>query len=464
MLACLGLGALGVSTEARAGQYPYTNETSLDATDVSSQAAPHLADLDGDGDLDVMLVGYDSLWWYENVDGLQTDMQERRIDPALMGVDRAVVRDMDADGDLDVIATGRGVRWYENVENAAAFTVHSIDAEDIEGEVDVGDVDGDGDQDVLLADYYSEELHWYTNPGAGVDDWGAAKVIPSSQYGTDAILVADVDGDGRSELLAAENDGELFELFRYEDGPWSSAPLDIGSGVVEMRAADLDADGDLDVLCGQERHAIVMRNLGDGVFGYEQLADNGNVIIEFRLGLGDVDVDGDDDIVAVTHNGSNAIHWYPNDGGTYGAAQTIVNEFYNSWGMDVADADCDGDADIVAHGDTFGWTVLMLTNETANGGACSGGTDDTGGTDGGTDDGDPDDGGTAADETGGADDAPADVDDGGEVDDGGDDATSGAMQDDDEGGGGLCSIDRRAPIGTLALFGLLAIVARRRCA
>ena len=450
--------------KADAALFPYTGETSLDVTDLYSGGIPRFVDLDGDGDQDVVLATSTDLWWYENTGALTGDMQERSIDPTLTVVDDFTVHDLDGDGDVDVMASGgNGVRWFENIEGASTFVTHTIDAEGLDGDIDAGDVDGDGDIDVILAESYDDRVLWYVNPGDAAT-WAAPTEIPTAQNGADVLLVFDADGDGRSDVLVSAEDYAL-RLLRYDGGPWIEQAIDPGSGAIDMRAVDIDDDGDLDVLCGQARHAVILTNLGDSLFGIDQLDDSGNLIIDFRLDHGDVDLDGDVDIVAVTHGGEQAIRWYANEGTSWGAPQTILDGFYNSRGMDVADADCDGDADIVAHGDDGSWRVALMPNEHAAGpGQCDGGGGDTTGGDestGGGDDSPDDSGGDeAADTTDGP--VATTAPDGGSA--GGDEDSGGPEQDDDEGGGGgLCSVGPKSgtPVGATALL-VLAFVGRRR--
>jgi MYXO-CTERM domain-containing protein len=450
---------------AGAALFPYTGESSLGVTELYATANPLFVDLDGDGDQDVVVATSTDLWWYENEVGLVADMQERSVDPTLTVLSDVSAHDIDGDGDLDLVASGgNGVRWYENVESGATFVAHPIDAEGLDGQIDAGDVDGDGDLDVILADSYDDRVLWYVNPG-NADDWAAPTEIPTAQVGAGVLLVLDADGDGRSDILVSDGEDYVLRLLRYDGGPWMEQAIDPGSGAIDMRAVDIDDDGDLDVLCGQARHAVLLSNLGDGLFGVEQLDDSGSNIIDFRLDHGDVDLDGDDDIVAVTHGSEQAIRWYANEGGTYGAPQTILDELYSSAGMDVGDADCDGDADIVVHGSAGSWRVALLPNEHAAGpGECDGGGADTGGADetgggvdesgsGGDDAADTSEGPvTSADEAGGT---SSDADDGG---------SSGPAQDDDDDGGGLCSVtpERGAPIATMAIFVLALAGGRRR--
>ena len=314
--------ALLLPAVSQAGEYPFTTENILDSDDALNGAKPQLADLNGDGHEDVLLVGYYYLQWYENGGNFGEPMQERMVDPQIEP-DDAAVADVDGDGDLDIVASGDGLRWYENVENAAAFKAHVIsDDEGVEGDVDIGDIDGDGDMDVVIADYWADENHWYANPGDPTEDWGNVKVIPSDMYDAIQVLVADFDGDGKDDVLSASE--AYFSLLRYQDGPWAEDVLDGRHGDHEpaggrrrwrrrpRRAARRED-------CGR----VIMRNLGDGLFGEEEIENSGNLVASYQMDMGDVDGDGDDDLIIVMNDYDQAIHYYPNEDGEWGEPQLI---------------------------------------------------------------------------------------------------------------------------------------------
>ena len=79
-----------------------------------------LADLDGDGDQDVLSasVGDDKIAWYENTDGLGTFGPQQVITTSVAGAMAVYTADLDGDGDVDVLSASLGdnkVAWYENM-------------------------------------------------------------------------------------------------------------------------------------------------------------------------------------------------------------------------------------------------------------------------------------------------------------------------------------------------------------
>jgi len=181
-----------------------------------------------------------------------------------------VAADMDGDGDLDVVASdrkgaNRGCLWLENPGPAMARTawpVHRIGAGDREVMfLCVVDLDQDGLLDVLTATA-ARELVYYRCEAAGGRLWRAFPIALPADAGTGkAVTVADVDQDGRLDIVVScENAGGrsgvlwLSYLNSVTDPLWAAHDISGSAGgkfdLVEL--VDLDADGDLDVITCEE--------------------------------------------------------------------------------------------------------------------------------------------------------------------------------------------------------------------
>ena len=121
------------------------------------------ADLDGDGDLDV--VGAFSLhddlsWWENNGDGAWT---RHVVASAISSPQRLHAADVDGDGDLDLLVIGGAVVWYEN-DGWANFLRRTIDGAGAAGAAAV-DFDRDGDVDLITTRWFPANLRWWENAG-----------------------------------------------------------------------------------------------------------------------------------------------------------------------------------------------------------------------------------------------------------------------------------------------------------
>jgi hypothetical protein len=212
-------------------------------------------DIDGDGDLDVFHSGYGHMSrWYANLAGNGTTWV-LAVPP--FGGNSGALADIDGDGDLDLASATASffvpenkTSWTENVVgNGAVWSTHTISTEEIRPVVvTTGDIDGDGDVDFAQS-ATGVPLQWRINGGAG-SSW-TVQSVPG--IGLLAITV-DLDRDGDLDMPWAFGAGNTFGWHENRNGfgsEWLAHTLPLTSGVGTPRvigAADLDRDGDVDLL------------------------------------------------------------------------------------------------------------------------------------------------------------------------------------------------------------------------
>jgi len=213
---------------------PQTIYTDIGIEDLSIVAA----DLDRDTDMDVAFVrgSGTEIVWAENRNGLGA------FDPPLLigqfpnGTVRSIaVGDFNGDQDQDVLAsyscatTGcssdpdpflRRIVWYENMDGNGGFGIEQIVSTDVGAPFPVlgGDLDGDGDLDVITSDVVSSSVEWFENVD-GVGTFGPPTVVTSAAFqvvGVDAVRAHDLDGDGDLDLLSASQSDD--KIAWYENG------------------------------------------------------------------------------------------------------------------------------------------------------------------------------------------------------------------------------------------------------
>ena len=165
------------------------------------------ADVDGDGDMDV-LSGHYNIAWYEN-DGSESFTPHTISTSAASSV---YAIDLDDDGDMDVVGSSAGsVGWYEN-DGSGSFATHKICNHYYHREfrsVYALDVDGDGDMDVVTASYSpNEKIMWYENDGS---QYFNHHIIADSVIGARSVSAADIDGDGDMDVLSGHNNIAWYE-------------------------------------------------------------------------------------------------------------------------------------------------------------------------------------------------------------------------------------------------------------
>jgi len=149
----------------------------------------HAADVDGDGDTDIMSVAcYDNhiLWW-ENTNGNGTSWTEHFIENYFVGAWSIYSADMDGDGDMDVLGAAPPidfVAWWSNNDGSGTdWTRHIVDSSfDGAGDVYAADINGDGIADVLGAAALAEDITWWD-----VNGFEASGDLTSSILDTDAM-------------------------------------------------------------------------------------------------------------------------------------------------------------------------------------------------------------------------------------------------------------------------------------
>lgn len=222
-------------------------------------------DMNGDGLVDIAVSSRNenTIGWYENSGNNAFNPTIRTITTSLNGAYSIKLADMDGDGDLDAVgaaSAGNDVFWYENM-NAAGTTwsaAKSIDNNLASGvrSIAVGDIDGDGDLDVAGAIYGTDTIAWYENTNGDASAFSRRTVHFSGDSDRAFnVDLADMDGDGDLDVIWAADKGTSGNLaWSRNDGgapniSWTYIPVDaaVNRGY-SVDAADLDGDGYLDFL------------------------------------------------------------------------------------------------------------------------------------------------------------------------------------------------------------------------
>jgi hypothetical protein len=246
----------------------------LPMMDVGAESIPAVVDLDGDGDLDLLLSnkiepGDDTrsrVHVFENEGGARAPRLRANgaldLPPAFHHA--PAFGDLDADGDEDMVlgSWGASVAWYRNeggrgvtslvlVDSAAAVIGRGSNVTPA-----LADLDADGDLDLLVGEA-AGTLNFFRNEGSRREPRFqlVTELYESIDVGRrSAPALADLDGDGRVELLVgSESEGvALFRKSSGGDGRFQrdrSLTLDVPA-LAAPAAGDLDGDGDLDLVVG----------------------------------------------------------------------------------------------------------------------------------------------------------------------------------------------------------------------
>lgn len=316
------------------------------------------ADLDNDGDLDVISAGANggSDWinWNENLGGGQFGPKQL-ISTLPENTYCIHAGDMDNDGDMDVLSAsiydGR-IGLFENLGVGLFDTLQTL-TDDLGSAtfVSAADLEGDGDLDVLWATQSNSSVGWIENLG-GNQFSSITALSGGSTWAAKCVRAADIDGDGDMDVLSASSSDDKIAWYENLGGLVFGSQQIISNqadGARSVYFADLDQDSDLDVLSASvdDNKIAWYENLGDGLFGTEQIITL-DAIAAWSVYSADLDLDGDMDVLSASFNG-NKLSWYENLGsGDFGIQQVIFSPAWSAMCITAADLDDDGDMDVLA--------------------------------------------------------------------------------------------------------------------
>jgi len=332
-----------------------------------------VADIDGDGDVDIVTrlgetASSDAAGiavWCENLGG-GGSFTQHTIGNSLEYVKDIVVADFDRDQRPDVAMRmdSRTQLWLQ--EPGGTWTEVLLNHPAHEG-LETGDLDMDGDPDLILngfwfptpntpaaarvAGNYSQTLidtAWFSQGG----DWTADSC---------KVVVGDFDGDGTNDVAFSQSERPGFQVAWYRSaqpngaGPWIKHNVTAVDYCHNLQAADWDLDGDVDLLVGgmirsQHKGLKLMLNNGGGTAWTEFVIQSEG---SYSAEVGDIDNDGDLDVVGIRNWNAAPTYIYRNNAGggpslDFWLYKEVSAAHVRTFGLCFPDADQDGDLDIAS--------------------------------------------------------------------------------------------------------------------
>jgi hypothetical protein len=307
-------------------------------------SSPALGDIDGDGDIEVVVGSDDNkvyAWHHDgsNVHGWpKTTGDDVCSSPAL--------GDIDGDGDIEVVIGSEDDKVYAWHHDGSTVTGWPETTDGIYwySSTALGDIDGNGDTEVVIGSStgYDGKVYAWHHDGSTVTGW--PKKVGGSVYSSPAL--GDIDGDGGIEVVIGSStgyDGEVY-AWHHDGSTVTGWPTTTGIAVSSSPAlGDIDGDGDIEVVVGSwDAKVYAWHHDGSNVTGWPKKV-GGSVYSSPALG----DIDGDGDVEVVVGSFNREVHAWHHDGSNVTGWPKKTDMVGVCSSPALGDIDGDGDIEVV---------------------------------------------------------------------------------------------------------------------
>ncbi len=334
-------------------------EHNISAPLLSGPTVMHNADLDGDGIDDLIAAGSQVLVWYKNT-GNDSFLNFDTISTAL-GVSSIYAADFDGDLDLDIVCSS-------NRMDCGDF--------ELQGHVSQNATRSEDGSPSFIPPLpmppSKSFIAWIENLGDG--NFGVAQIIDDDLSFSQSVYAKDLDDDGDEDILLGTSSGNYMCAQNIGSAIWYQndgfggfgaknlfSPLTDSLSVFSIRAIDLDADLDYDVVAtyNKDRRVIWYENLGSGIFSDQQPLDSALAYAATELEIADMDADAEIDLLLGTYD---EIYWVKNSSRQFTTRQSISSMVDNLKSVYPSDLDSDGDMDVIS-ASSFDSKVAWYAND-----------------------------------------------------------------------------------------------------
>jgi len=280
-----------------------------------------LGDIDSDGDLDLIVTGLDNSS-VKRLDEYINDGSGNFTGPLSFGTgiqsSSIALGDIDNDGDLDLIVTGdddgsapHRLDKYINDGSGNFAGPVSFGTGVKSSSISLGDIDNDGDLDLIVTGFDGSTTHLdkYINDGSG--NFTGPTAFGTS-VGNSSIALGDIDNDGDLDLiLTGWVSGTTRRSDKYINNGIGNfvGPTNFGIQVElsSIALGDIDNDGDLDFIVTGSAGGVkrLDKYINNGIGGFMPQTNSGTGVYYSSIALGDIDNDGDLDLIVSGYDGSS---------------------------------------------------------------------------------------------------------------------------------------------------------------
>lgn len=343
------------------------------ATGVSKNSGLILADLDNDGDKDLVGNSYDKndIYWWRNDGGDPINWTKLSIDSNYEGTQYVYADDIDGDGKMDVLSTGsvdaaQVAWWHNDGGNPINWTKQIIRKNfgNAHG-IFTRDINGDGSIDILATAAADSLICWWENDGSYPVNW-TEHVIDNKSPVSQSVTSDDIDKDGDNDVIAT-SENKVFLFLNNGGNPinWTKKVIDDNLLTAHwVETADFNNDGNMDIAaCGySETYLRWYENDGSNPITWIEHSVAGKFDGALTVLAVDLNCDERIDLIG-TSLPMRELAWWSNDGGDpVNWTKHTISSFKYPWALTADDIDNDGDKDIFAGSNSLG-QVLLFENE-----------------------------------------------------------------------------------------------------
>jgi hypothetical protein len=323
-----------------------------------------VGDLNGDGLPDLVTANFQSnnlSVFFQTGGGAFNPTATRLSDGARTnGSFHVEIGDMDGDGDLDIVSVGREasrVTVFTQVTPGNFLPTHNLLASTMAraGSLELGDLDNDGDLDIATSNLDSNNVTLFLQDAGAFSNPPRVLSDGINTSGGIGIVSRDIDGDGNRDLATTNaSPADSMAVFLQSSPSTYAAAISLAdgtnnNGALDVVAGDLDADGatDLAAINWYPGTVTIFSQKVPGVFAVPPTILSDPALIQPRaIETGDLDADGDLDL-AIAAQGSDNYHLFFQTAPGIFSAPTILSDGANvAFPIDVRLSDLDGDGDL----------------------------------------------------------------------------------------------------------------------
>ncbi len=288
--------------------------------------------------------------------GLQAQIAftKHPVDQMSEGIHSVQAADLDGDGHLDLFsASMNSVLWWRNEFASGTWQKRSVtNAFTGARFVEAADLDGDGDLDVFGASQGLDAIMWWENQAGDASTWVEHSVADSFNFAIH-VFAADLDNDGDLDLLGAALKDNEITWWENVDGSgqsWNEHVVDdTFQGARHICTLDIDGDGDFDLVGSADFANTIAwweNTGGDATTWVKNVVDSSfdgiNAVIP-----ADIDQDGLPDLLGVADDADEIAWWKNVSAGASWVKHDVQTGFDGAVSAVPVDIDKDGDIDVV---------------------------------------------------------------------------------------------------------------------